>query len=99
VADGPRCVVYGALAGRLTAERRGSEDLCGVLQMLHAFYFRVDPKGYSVTLEGGAAGAADAGAVPLSAGNAGGAACGLVATHRKPFVSHCVHFRVLSSLR
>ncbi len=22
VADGPRCVVYGALAGRLTAERR-----------------------------------------------------------------------------
>lgn len=30
MADGPRCVVYGALAGRLTAERRGSEDLIGI---------------------------------------------------------------------
>ena len=60
---GRDCVVYGALAGRLTAERRGSEDVCGALQM-------------------------DAEAVPLSAGNAGAAACGLVATHRKPFVPH-----------
>ena len=76
----PRCVVYGALAGRLTAERRGSEDLCGVLQMLHAFYFRVDPKGYSVTLNELLQKRKDAGAVPLSAGNADAATCGLVAT-------------------
>ena len=50
------------------------------LNILRAAKPDIDPgTAYSVTLEGAAAGAGDAGAVPLSAGNAAGVACGLLA--------------------
>ena|SRR5579863_331362 len=79
--EGPRREVYGALVGRLTAECRGSEDLCACCRCFPPCTRGVDPKGYSVTLDGDAAGAGDAGAVvPLTAaGNTAMAACVLAA--------------------